>query len=97
MIKIDFEIQNEKYGVYRDALHLPEDHGMTDAQIEAIKQERYNNWVNIVENPPVTEEPEKPAPAPSINIAGSEYVLLEGTPASGAAVIEVNGVWYVKV
>jgi hypothetical protein len=97
MIKIDFEIQNEKYGVYRDALYLAEDHGMTDDQIEAMKQERYNNWVNVVENPPVDKTPQTPAPAPSINIGGAEYVLLEGTPASGAAVIEVNGVWYVKV
>ena len=97
MIKIDFEIPNEKYGVYRDALHLPEDHGMTDAQIEAMKQERYDNWLDAVENPPVVEEPEVQPPAPSINIGGIEYVLLEGTPASGAAVIEVNGVWYVKV
>jgi len=56
MIKIDFEIQNEKYGVYRDALYLAEDHSLSDAEIEAMKQERYNNWVNIIENPPVVEE-----------------------------------------
>lgn len=56
MIKIDFEITNDKYGVYRDALHLPENHGLSDEQIEAMKQERYNNWVNIIENPPVVEE-----------------------------------------
>ena len=56
MIKIDFEIQNEKYGVYRDALHLPENHGLSDEQIEAMKQERYNNWINIIENPPQAEE-----------------------------------------
>ena len=97
MIKIDFEIPNEKYGTYRDALYLPEDHGMTDEQIEAMKQERYNNWLDIIENPPVVEEPEQPAPAPSLTIDGVEYVLLEGAPASGATVIEVNGVWYVKV
>jgi hypothetical protein len=56
MIKIDFEVQNEKYGVYRDALHLPDDHTFSEAEIEAMKQERYNNWVNIIENPPVAEE-----------------------------------------
>lgn len=56
MIKIDFEIQNDKYGVYRDALYLPEDHTHSEADIEAMKQERYNNWLNIIENPPVVEE-----------------------------------------
>jgi hypothetical protein len=56
MIKIDFEIQNEKYGVYRDALYLAEDHGLSDAEIEAMKQERYDNWLDAVENPPVVEE-----------------------------------------
>jgi hypothetical protein len=55
MIKIDFEIQNEKYGVYRDALYLPDDHTFSEAEIESMKQERYDNWVNIVENPPVEE------------------------------------------
>jgi hypothetical protein len=55
MIKIDFEVQNEKYGVYRDALHLPDDHTFSDSDIEAMKQERYDNWVNIIENPPVEE------------------------------------------
>lgn len=56
MIKIDFEIKNEKYGVYRDALYLPEDHTHSEADIESMKQERYNNWLNIIENPPVVEE-----------------------------------------
>ena len=95
MIKIDFEIPNEKYGTYRDALYLPEDHGMTDEQIEAMKQERYNNWVNIVENP--VEAPEVPAPAEKITVAGEDYVLLNGAPQAGAKLIEVDGVWYVKV
>lgn len=47
MIKIDFEYQTQ-YGVFRDALHLPEDHTFSDADIEAMKQERVNNWLAIV-------------------------------------------------
>jgi len=97
MIKIDFEIQNEKYGVYRDALHLPEDHGMTDEQIEAMKQERYDNWVNIIENPPVVEEQPQIEIPNTLTIGGEEYTLLEGTPPSGAKLIEVNSNWYYKV
>jgi hypothetical protein len=56
MIKIDFEIKHETYGTYRDAIYLQEDHSLSDAEIEAMKQERYNNWLNIIENPPVVEE-----------------------------------------
>jgi hypothetical protein len=51
MIKIDFEFTTP-YGVFRDALHLPEDHAYTEEQITAMKQERLDNWVYAVENPP---------------------------------------------
>lgn len=73
MIKIDFEIQNEKYGVYRDALHLPENHGLSDEQIEAMKQERYNNWLNIIENPPQVEEV-----TPVVEDNPDDYVEING-------------------
>ena len=53
-MKIDFEFQTE-YGLFRDALHLPDDHGLTDAQIEAMKQERVDNWIAIVTAPPADE------------------------------------------
>jgi len=56
MIKIDFEFDAEPYGVFRDALHLPEDHGLTDAEIDALKQERFDNWWAIVNPPPVDEQ-----------------------------------------
>ena len=54
MIKIDFEFTTE-FGVFRDALHLPEDHGLTDAEIELMKQQRVDNWLAIVNAPPVEE------------------------------------------
>jgi hypothetical protein len=97
MIKIDFEFDSP-HGVFRDALHLPEDHTFTDEEIQAMKQQRYDNWWAAVNTPPV-EAPveETPPPATSINIAGEDYVLLEGAPASGAKLLEVNGTWYVKV
>ena len=56
MIKIDFEFDAEPYGVYRDALYLPEDHTLSDAEIEALKQERFDNWWAIVNPPPVDEQ-----------------------------------------
>jgi len=51
MVKINFNFDT-KYGVFRDALHLPEDHQFSDEEIEVMKQERINNWIDAVENPP---------------------------------------------
>jgi hypothetical protein len=51
MMKIVFEFQTP-YGVFRDALHLPEDHGLSQEQIAALQQERLDNWLFAVENPP---------------------------------------------
>ena len=53
-MKIDFEFQTE-HGLFRDALHLPDDHGLTDEQIEVMKQERRDNWIAVVTAPPVDE------------------------------------------
>lgn len=53
MIKIDFTING-----FTDALHLVDDHGLTDAEIEAMKQARYDKWREFVDNPPpVVDEP----------------------------------------
>jgi hypothetical protein len=55
-MKIDFEFQTE-YGVFRDALHLPDNHTFTDEQIQAMKQERVDNWIAVVTAPPADELP----------------------------------------
>jgi hypothetical protein len=47
MIKIDFEING-----FNDTLILADDHGLTDAQIETMKQTRYDNWRDFIDNPP---------------------------------------------
>ena len=60
MVKIDFEFDSP-YGVFRDALHLPDDHGMTEAEIQAMKQQRFDNWIAIVTAPPVELPPEQEA------------------------------------
>jgi len=53
MIKINFTINH-----FSDALHLADDHGLTDAEIEAMKQARYDKWKDFVDNPPpVVDEP----------------------------------------
>lgn len=53
-MKIDFEFTTS-YGMFRDALHLPDDHTFTDEQITAMKQERVDNWLFAIENPPEPE------------------------------------------
>lgn len=53
-MKIEFEFTTQ-YGVFRDALYLDDDHQLSDAEIAALKQERLDNWLYAVENPPAFE------------------------------------------
>ena len=89
-MKIDFEYDTP-HGVFRDALHLPDNHGFSDSEIEAMKEQRRDNWIAVVTAPPV--EPE----VSTLDIAGEIYQKLEGVPPSGAKLVEVEGVWYYKV
>lgn len=51
---INFEISKDQY-VLKDALVLPDDHTLTDAEIETMKQARFDNWYKIVTA--VSDEP----------------------------------------
>ena len=42
-MKIDFVING-----FGDSLILPDDHMLTAAEIEAMKQTRYNNWRAVI-------------------------------------------------
>ena len=53
-MKIDFSFSSQ-YGTFSDALHLPDDHSFTDAEIKAMKQQRFDNWIAIVTAPPTEE------------------------------------------
>jgi len=68
-MKIDFEFIHPLHGKFRDALNLPDDHGFSEAEIKAMKQQRFDNWVAIVEAPPA-EEPV----ADYVEIDGVKYV-----------------------
>jgi hypothetical protein len=97
MIKIDFEFQT-KHGKYADALHLPDNHTFTEAEIQAMKEQRRDNWINIIDNPPPPPPPEpEPDHPETVTIAEETYTKLDGVPPSGAKLIEVNGIWYYKV
>ena len=43
-MKIDFSFETS-YGMFSDAIVLPDDHGFTDVEIEAMKQQRLSNWI----------------------------------------------------
>ena len=44
---IDFSFDSQ-YGTFCDAIHLPDDHGLSDDEIEAMKQQRFDNWIAVV-------------------------------------------------
>ena len=98
-MKIDFEFDTPN-GVFRDAIHLPDDHTFTETEIEEMKQQRLDNWLAIVNAPPSPVD-ETAVPVVSstgtIEIAGETYQKLDGVPQSGAKLIEVNNVWYFKI
>jgi len=57
MIKIEFEFETQ-YGTYRDALYLEENHTFTEQEVDAMKQQRVDNWIAVIENPPAEVESE---------------------------------------
>ena len=59
-MKIDFEIKKDNW-IFRDAISLPDDHQYTDADIEAMKQARFDRWYEMVTNPPVSQEEQQAA------------------------------------
>lgn len=67
MIKLDFEFET-KYGVYRDALHLEDNHSFTEQEIEVMKQQRLDNWIYGIENPPTSDY---------VEIDGVQYEKIE--------------------
>lgn len=67
MIKLDFEFDT-RYGAYRDALYLEDNHNFTEQDIEAMKQERLDNWIYSIENPPTSNY---------VEIDGVQYEKIE--------------------
>jgi hypothetical protein len=71
-MQIIFEFQTA-YGLFRDALHLPDDHGLSNEQIDAMKQDRINNWVAAITAPPIEEVADD-----FIEIDGVSYAKVSG-------------------
>ena len=53
-MQIRFEF-NTKYGVYKDALNLSDDHIFTEDEILQMQQARVDRWVYNIENPVVVD------------------------------------------
>ena len=69
-MKIDFDFTTA-HGIFRDALHLPDDHVLTDDEIQAMKQQRVDNWIAVVTAPPVEQPIEEAIPE-------QEYIEVNG-------------------
>jgi hypothetical protein len=54
-MKIDFSFETQ-YGKFADAIILPDDHTFSEAEIEAMKQQRLDNWIAVVSYVPTEEE-----------------------------------------
>lgn len=89
MIKIDFHFETE-YGKFADAIYLEDNHSFTDEEIQKMKEERRDNWLALIKNPPIEEVNQ------TIVVADETYTKLEGIPPAGAKLIEVDGIWYFK-
>jgi hypothetical protein len=87
-MKIDFTVVHPRHGKFADALHLLDDHTLTDAEIEALKHARFDKWVETIESPPLYG---------TMDVEGEQYIELDGLPPTGATVKEIDGVWYYKV
>lgn len=75
MITEIFEFPTE-YGVFRDALHLEDDHAYSEDELNAMKQERLDNWIAFITAPP-------PPPSPEDTVVDSipaDAVLVEDSP-----------------
>lgn len=52
-----------KYGTFSDALNLPDDHTLTEAELAAMKEARRDRWVAHIDSTQV-ETPVEESPAP---------------------------------
>ena len=70
-VQVDIEVMTER-GLYRDAVYFPVGAKPSDADIKIIARERADNWLAIVNTPPV----EEPAPEPEFEVTCEDGVVL---------------------
>jgi hypothetical protein len=57
MLKIEFTRDNSGYR-YSNVLYLLPDHSYTEEEIEAMKDDKYNRWVDFIEEQSMIVTPE---------------------------------------
>lgn len=58
MVKVEIEFESA-FGMFRDAITLPDDHGFSKEEIEAIKQQRFQKWLELVTPQEESAEPQE--------------------------------------
>lgn len=48
-----------KYGMFSDALNLPDDHTFTEEELTAMKEQRRDNWVAYIDSTQVPTQTEE--------------------------------------
>lgn len=46
-MRIEFEMTKDNL-VFRDAIELPDDHGLSESEIDNLKQWRFNAWLDAI-------------------------------------------------
>jgi hypothetical protein len=46
-MRIEFEMTKDDL-VFRDAIELPNDHGLSESEIDKLKQSRFNAWLAAI-------------------------------------------------
>jgi hypothetical protein len=57
-MKINFEFDTE-FGLFRDCLNLPDNHRFSNQEIETMKKNRRDSWIDFIKNAPnvvITED-----------------------------------------
>lgn len=53
-----------KYGMFSDALNLPDDHAFTEQELQEMKERRRDNWIAHIDSTQVETPPEESIAAP---------------------------------
>ena len=70
-IQVDIEVMTPR-GLYRDAVYFPVGAKPSDADIKIIARERADNWLAIVNAPPV----EEPTPEPEFEVTCEDGAVI---------------------
>jgi hypothetical protein len=53
-----------KYGMFSDALNLPDDHQFTEEELTAMKEQRRDNWIAYIDSTQIENTPQEQVTEP---------------------------------